>query len=208
MAQTAEPLVKEPTISPKVAQILEAAGDIFLAHGFGAASMDAIARAAGVSKATLYAHFKGKEELFAAIVSGECQRLEGASEAPLADADLRQGLLQIARNFVDLLLSPKAIRAHRVVVAESQRFPELGRAFYDAGPRVALERVSEFLRLADKSGGLRIADPRIAAEQFLCMIRNHVHFEALLGITEEPDRAGLDRYIDSSVDVFMRGYAP
>lgn len=204
----AETLVKDALVRPKVAQILEAASEIFLAQGFGAASMDAIAREAGVSKATLYAHFKGKEELFAAIVSAECQRLEGLLAADAGIKDPRQALCRIAHDFLGLLLSPKAISAHRVVVAESQRFPELGRAFYESGPRATLRRVSDHLQTLHDSGALRVENPNMAAEQFLCMIRSHVHLEILLGITAEPDSAELDRYVESSVELFLRAHAP
>ena len=54
--------------------ILAAAKRAFLAAGFGAVSMDTIAREAGVSKATVYAHFGSKEELFGAVIERECER--------------------------------------------------------------------------------------------------------------------------------------
>ena len=57
----------------KAESILAAAKRMFLESGFGAVSMDAIAREAGVSKATVYAHFAGKEELFGAVIGRECE---------------------------------------------------------------------------------------------------------------------------------------
>src|SRR5215475_12027597 len=90
----------------KAAQILQAAAEAFMEQGYGAASMDAIARRAGVSKATLYAHFQGKEPLFAAIISELCQRIAG--EVALAEsdiADVRGGLIAIGQNFLERITS-------------------------------------------------------------------------------------------------------
>ena len=58
----------------KAESILAAAKRTFLAAGFGAVSMDSIAREARVSKATVYAHFGSKEELFGAVIERECER--------------------------------------------------------------------------------------------------------------------------------------
>src|SRR3954462_5389281 len=117
----------------KPAQILAAAKELFTSQGFGATSMDAIARTANVSKATLYAHFSGKEELFAAMVSNECRAQSRLLLAPDADdRELTEALREIGRNYVALLLSPPAVAIFRVVVAETARFPDLGRIFFES----------------------------------------------------------------------------
>src|SRR5690242_7178872 len=96
--------------SPKGQQILAAAGRRFMAQGYGATSMDGVAREAGVSKATLYAHFASKQELFAAIIGAACRRhAETLSTPDLEHHDLRDALRQIGREFLDLLLSPNAV---------------------------------------------------------------------------------------------------
>ena len=117
-------------VSLKAAAILEAARHVFLEQGYGDASMDAIARRADVSKATLYAYFAGKEKLFAAIVAVECQRLSLQMDlAGTEGLDLDQALHQIGRSFLGLVTSTQGLGIYRIVVAEVARFPELGRIF-------------------------------------------------------------------------------
>src|SRR5579859_3846502 len=135
----------------KVQQILDAATALFMEQGYGATSMDAIARKAQVSKATLYAHFAGKEELFAAIIAGACARHASALTHPEgADRDIGDGLRRFARNFLATLLSPNAAAVYRIVIGEGPRFPELGRIFYESGPRLTLDRLAAFLGDADR----------------------------------------------------------
>src|SRR5579885_550299 len=103
----------------KGAAILAAAERAFLAHGFGAVSMDAIARAAGASKATVYAHFASKEELFGAVVAHLSERrFHGFSVEALDPRDIEASLTTIATRFLDLVLSPEAIALNRVIIAE------------------------------------------------------------------------------------------
>ena len=133
----------------KPAQIMLAAKDLFTSQGFGATSMDAIARTANVSKATLYAHFSGKEELFAAIVSNACRAQSRLPSAPEADdMDLSEALSEIGRNFLSLILSPQAVAIFRVVVGETARFPDLGRIFFESGPNRMRATLSAFLAKA------------------------------------------------------------
>src|SRR5258708_34464897 len=101
----------------KAAIILRAARGAFLANGFGAVSMDAIAREAGVSKATIYAHFGSKEELFGAVVADVAeQRFGGFSARELDPLDIEASLGTIARRFLDLGLSPEAGPGHRILI--------------------------------------------------------------------------------------------
>src|SRR5437899_3060065 len=101
-----------------------------MAQGYGATSMDAIARKSGVSKATLYARFRDKQELFAAIISAACRRhAESLSGPEAASADMRGSLRRMGLDFLTLLLSPQAGAIYRIVIAEGSRFPKLGRVF-------------------------------------------------------------------------------
>src|SRR5438132_7670142 len=101
----------------KAESILAAAKRSFLAAGFGAVTMDAIAREAGVSKATVYAHFSGKEELFGAIVVRLSERrFGGFSVEALDPVDIEASLTAIARRFLDLVLSPEGIALNRFIL--------------------------------------------------------------------------------------------
>lgn len=193
----------------KPAQILEAATRLFLRHGFGAVSMEAVAKEAAVSKATLYAHFDSKNQLFALLVQQECAGMM----ADIAAMDLTalspaDGLTLIARRFTSLLMSPKVVSGYRIVVAEAARFPDLARTFYQSGPAVTIARIAEYLTQLDRAGLLRVPDPATAAEQFLGMLKSHLHLRLLLGMQTAPEPAELDRLIAAAVALFTRGYAP
>src|SRR5215470_16336540 len=121
----------EPVSSQKAQEILRAARKVFIAKGFEATSMDAVAKSAGVSKATVYAHFKSKSELFAAIVAQLAGRLMAEVQAVMeARLPLRQALMRIGARFLEVLTDPERVRMFRMMVAEIDRFPELGRIFY------------------------------------------------------------------------------
>jgi len=191
----------------KVRQILAAARKVFMKEGYGAASMDAIARQAAVSKATLYAHFGGKDALFAALIVMECRHLSdqigrGALYAP----DIREALLQVAKDFNNLLCSGEGLTMYRIVVAEAPRFPELGRIFYDSGPNVMISRIADILRRATERRLLKLRDPRSAAIQFISLIRGELHLTRVLGLKSASKNS--DEYVEASVDLFLAGYGP
>src|SRR5271169_61043 len=163
---------KEGPSNSKAESILAAAKRTFLAAGFGAVSMDTIAREAGVSKATVYAHFAGKEELFGAVIGRECERyLASFSVSELDPRDVRASLTILGRRFLELLLSPDAIALHRLIIGEVSRFPALGEVFWRAGPERNHFQIEAFLEAAAAAGSLDIADPRLAAEQFTGLVR-------------------------------------
>ncbi|MBI1209162.1 MAG: TetR family transcriptional regulator [Azospirillum sp.] len=203
------PTAEAPAAASKPAQILAAASKLFLSKGFGATSMDAVAREAGVSKATLYAHFSGKAELFGAIVRGECLRRAEGLSLPMTDAvEPVEALYRMGRAYLDLLLSEKALAAFRMVVAECQRFPELGQAFYQAGPATTKGGLATWLGGQHRSGRLDCPDPELVADQFLGMIRGHVHLRGQLCYGEPPGDAERDRLIRAAVTALVRAYAP
>jgi TetR/AcrR family transcriptional regulator, mexJK operon transcriptional repressor len=196
----------------KVESILAAATRTFLAGGFGAVSMDTIAREAGVSKATVYAHFAGKEELFGAMVGRVCERhFETFSARELDPADVRASLTTLGRRFLDLVLSPDAIAVHRIIVAEVTRFPALGEVFWRAGPERTLRQIEAFLRRAAAAGSLEIAQARIAAEQFVGLIRGENHLRHLLRLEAEAEaeagQSGVGDAVSAGVDTFVRAFA-
>src|SRR5262249_42730278 len=114
--------------SAKRRQIMDGARSIFLGHGFDAASMSDIARAAGVSKGTLYVYFENKEQLFSAIVQEEClAHAEGAFDLDPNDRDVETALVRLGRDFVEFLCRPEKASALRTVMAIAERMPEIGK---------------------------------------------------------------------------------
>jgi TetR/AcrR family transcriptional repressor of mexJK operon len=193
----------------KAETILAAAERAFLASGFGAVTMDAIAREAGVSKATVYAHFIGKEELFGAIVARLSERrFGGFSVEALDPVDIDASLSLIARRYLDLVLSPEAISLNRILVGEVTRFPVLGQVFWAAAPERQRVQIEAFLRRAAEVGSLAIPDARLAAEQFAALARGEIHLRSLLRLEDPGNPAALDAAAASAVATFLRAFRP
>ncbi len=194
--------------SAKAQQVLAAASRLFMAHGYGATSMDAIAREAGVSKATLYAHFPSKDRLFGAIIGHRCQRFSQALAAQDADpADLRGALLAIGASFLQMILSEQARGIYRIVIAEAPRLPELGRIFFESGPAIVTRRLADFLQHANERGQTAVPDPWLAAKQLIGALQGPFHMARLVGLIDQPDEAELERATTTAVDVFLAAYA-
>jgi len=201
-------LKDSPPVS-KAESILAAAKRSFLAAGFGAVSMDTIAREAGVSKATVYAHFDGKEELFGAVIERECERYFARfSVSELDPCDVRASLMVLGRRFLELLLSPDALALHRIILAEVTRFPVLGEVFWRAGPERERAQIEAFLKRAIASGTLTPADTRLAAEQFVALIRGDIQLRHLLRLEGDADRRGIGAAVDDAVATFLRAFEP
>ena len=192
----------------KAESILGAAKRAFLASGFGAISMDVIARDAGVSKATVYAHFGSKEELFGAVIGRECERYFASfSAGELDPGDVRGSLTTLGRRFLELVLSPDAIALHRIIVSEVTRFPVLGDIFWRVGPERQRVQIETFLRRAAASGALAFADTRLAAEQFISLVRGEIQLRHLLHLAPEAGQQEISVAVGSAVDTFVGAFA-
>src|SRR5579863_6741866 len=144
--------LERPTTAPaedegaKRRQIVDGARAMFLAQGFDAASMNDIARAAGVSKGTLYVYFKNKEELFEAIVQQECEaQAEGIFELNPNDHDVEAVLTRLGVAYVKFLCRPEKASAIRIVIAIADRMPELGARFYETGPARGIAKLAAYI---------------------------------------------------------------
>jgi AcrR family transcriptional regulator len=198
----------ETTSSSKAESILAAAKRAFLTAGFGAVSMDAIAREAGVSKATVYAYFAGKEELFGAVIGRECERyFARVPPSELDPSDVRASLSILGRRFLDLLLSPDGIALHRLILAEVTRFPGLGEIFWRAGPERQRLQIEAFLKSATTAGTLAVSDTRLAAEQFVSLVRSDIQLRHLLRLDANTDQSGMTAVLEAAVATFMRAFA-
>jgi AcrR family transcriptional regulator len=200
---------REALPSGKAQSILAAAKDCFLASGYGAVSMDQIAREAAVSKATVYAHFAGKEELFGAVIARGCAGYFAAFTAGELDpGDVHGSLMILGRRFLDLVLSPDAIALHRIILAEVTRFPTLGDVFWQAGPERERVQIEGFLDSAAAAGSLQVADKRLAAEQFIGLVRGDIQLRQLLHLDGAAGEAEIGAAVAAAVDTFLRAFAP
>ncbi|AAU91749.1 transcriptional regulator, TetR family [Methylococcus capsulatus str. Bath] len=187
--------------------ILLAAKRIFLLHGYAGASMEAIAEAAPVAKATLYSHFEGKQDLFAAVISLQCEAL--LNTLAWAHTEVRDpvaALTAIARAFVDLIYSEDALTLYRVIIGEQLHFPELGGRVYRSGPEPVLRRLSAYLEDLSVQKVLAIPDVGVSARLFLGMLKGDEHFRCLLGQKEGLSEAEKISLVGAAVDLFLRGH--
>lgn len=192
----------------KPLQILDAARELFLRDGFSATSMDAVAKVAGVSKATVYAHFSSKEELFAAMTEAECRRSwPEITSAEIGQLDPIPKLREVAERYVRFITSGYPVSLLRVVSAGAPRNPALGRIFYDNAPGAGRLKFAELLRHADAGGLLRVPDPLHAADTFFAMLRGDIHIRILVGMPL-PSEAELTAHAREVVDRFLKAYAP
>lgn len=189
--------------------ILDVAQACFLAGGYAATSMSTIAASLGGSKGTLYNYFKNKEELFAAMM----QRLCGALQDTLFDVgpevgDAEARLSHMSRAFLGHLMTAEAMGIQRLVISEGGRFPELGRVFYEAGPRIVLGRIGDYLGELMAAGRLRRADPLAAAQHFMDLAISGVYWPRMWGAIADPTPAEIDVHVARAVDTFLRAYRP
>lgn len=193
--------------NPKRQAILEAAKRAFIEHGYSGASMEAIAEAAPVSKPTLYNHFKGKQELFAAVIESQCKAvLNTLSSAKAELLDPEAGLRAIADAFIELIYTDEALQLYRLIIAEQRHFPELGELVYRSGPDPVLGQLSSYLAELHTRGILHIADVEISSQLFLGMLKGDEHFRCLLGLQSGLSKAAKQRLIDATVSLFLKGH--
>jgi TetR/AcrR family transcriptional regulator, mexJK operon transcriptional repressor len=186
--------------------VLDAARRVFVEHGFRGASMELIAAAAAVSKPTVYHHFGSKERLFAAILEEAVEQILLPLHANSdEDTDPRQTLLEIARGYARVLLSPDMIEFHRLALSEASRFPELGRQYYRSGPKVAVAGIADYIRQLTERGVLTAADPVLAAHHFWALVFSAPRLVLLFDPSELAD-TDIDRFVRSGVEVFLARY--
>ncbi|MGB0629345.1 MAG: TetR/AcrR family transcriptional regulator [Alphaproteobacteria bacterium] len=185
--------------------ILQGAREIFMAHGFGGASMDAIADAATVSKMTLYRYFDSKEALFAGLIEEQCERiLEHDPAAPLAGLPVREALSRFGERLLKTVYAPETLALHRIVLAEVNRFPELGILFYRSGPERNISALADYLGTLAGEGRLTIENPRKTAEEFFELVRGYTHLRLLLSVEAAPDAETLDKQVARAVDTVLK----
>jgi AcrR family transcriptional regulator len=186
-------------------RILNVAEKLFLGHGFGATSIEAVAKQAGISKRTFYHRFPGKERLFEAVVRRLIERwLPPFDSGLLAPPDLGEALGHAAEYMLQIALTPEALALHRLVIHEAQRFPNLARIMYELGAASGIERIADHLEPRIRNGELRSMDPRFAAEQFILSVVTGPQRRAL-GLGAPLSAAELSSHVGIAVALFLDG---
>jgi AcrR family transcriptional regulator len=195
-----------PELSPlqrrKRSAILDGAKTVFLRGGFGLATMDDVASAAGVSKQTVYRHFKSKEALFVGLVILMCAQVggflasaQGEQSADSPEVELRELGWVLAQS----LIAPDYLRLYRAIVAEAERLPELGQVFYENGAKVVRAFAAKILRkrFDESTAALRAAT-------FVQLVLGDAYLELSIGYTVPDVEARFGLQIDEAVAAALR----
>jgi TetR/AcrR family transcriptional repressor of mexJK operon len=193
-------------------EIVEAATVLFMKLGYEGASMEDIAAKAGVSKQTVYKHFADKKQLFADIVlatTGQVDQVVGLVAGPLVDTlDLKKDLSVLGRQFLTALMNPQLLRLRRLVIANADRMPELGKSWYEQGFERVLATLATCFAGLSKRQLLSAEDPLIAAHHFVGMLLWIPINQAMFTGNDHPyTKSALDRYADAAVSAFLDAYS-
>ncbi|MCG6114362.1 MAG: TetR/AcrR family transcriptional regulator [Mesorhizobium sp.] len=192
-------------------KILSAASTLFLKDGFSGTSMDEVALAASVSKQTVYAHFRAKEALFVAVVRNMTRqagdRVQEEVADPPTDRDVEDFLLEFAISQLTIVMTPQLMQLRRLVIAEAERFPELGRALHEQGPGRSIRRLARAFAGYAEAGKLIVPEAQAAAAFFNWLVMGApVNDAMLLGEGSILDRPAIRAHAEEAVRIFLSAY--
>lgn len=172
-------------------RLIEIAASMFMERGFEATSIDAVAEAASIGKATLYARYKNKGELFAAVLRRQIDRWLAMNETgeQVMTGRIEDVLLARARRTVAVALTPEAIAINRIVMAEATRFPNLAKLVHEQGWQRSNAAVAAVLDGFAKNGQIEVEDTNVAADLFLSLVIGRQTRLAMLGIETNPRKS-------------------
>lgn len=188
-------------------RILSIAKALFFEVGYANATMNEIAARVGGSKATLYAYFKSKEELFSAIIYGHCSFMSDLLQPHIGTKNIAQSLTQLSREILPYILSDGNIRTIQLVIEEGQRNPHLAQMFQQMIEDNGKQLFVTLLQEAHNSGQINAPDAPEAARVLKSLLMGELHFRRVLSVAPEPDMATLNAHIDRAVAVFMAYYS-
>ncbi len=201
---------KKPAGDDKVRQIIDGARAVFQADGFDGASVNDIAAAAGVSKGTLYVYFPSKVALFEALIRHD--RGQQAEQLFRFDArddgDVEKVLSRIGVGLMRQMCAAETLAHMRMVIGAVTKYPQIGKAFYEAGPKAGQTRLGAYLAREVEAGRLAAMDAELAADQFIQLCQAGYYKAALFCVARPGDDKALRRAVAAAVAAFLRIYRP
>jgi TetR/AcrR family transcriptional regulator, mexJK operon transcriptional repressor len=206
MSRSPSPARGRPKDIAKKAAILQAAMELFPHYGLAGVSMEQLAKAANVSKITLYSHFENKEDLFCATIGTKCQmHLPDTHFEP--EPDLKKALLRLGDGFIQLILSSEAQGLHRLMVAEGAKVKGMSEMFWQAGPERVIAAMAVLLQNYPATKNLNESARREAAINFFSLLKGTLFDRVLLGL-ERPPTAGIrKKHVEGAVAAFLKLYS-
>ncbi|ACI92361.1 transcriptional regulator, TetR family [Afipia carboxidovorans OM5] len=206
MIPSPPPLPANDEDSAKRRQIVEGARKVFRELGFDAASMGEIAKAAGVSKGTLYVYFADKLALFGAIVTCEL-REQGIDKLTIDPTEAPEATLQkFGQSYMEMLCRPTGGSTIRTMMSIAERMPELGRRYYESVPAAWLGRLADYLRIQVANGALAIDDCDLAAAQFMLSCQATLFLPFIFQVTPAPSSERIADVVASATRMFLAAY--
>ncbi len=192
----------------RLTELLDVAAEIFISEGFSAASTNEIARRANSSKTTFYSRFPTKERLFLAVIE---RRMNDIFQQVAGSLPEEPPVEQTLRNFgsalIGFVLSKEQVALVRMVSMESGKFPELGKRFYELGPKRGEEALAAYLTKQAEKGRLLNEDTRQMAQHFISLITGGPVRWFVFGFDPSPlSESALKKHLNSAIQVFMRAY--
>ncbi len=200
------PAPREANRDTRRQAIVDIARDSFLAEGYAATSMSAIAGKLGGSKGTLYNYFRSKDELFEAIMQEECSSESAALAAIVEGGDVEDVLHRMGERLVRFLTSERALGVNRLVSAECQRFPQLGHLFWENGPKLTRKVISDYLAARMQDGSLRPDDPERCAGYLVALFKASLHQAFMWNVREPLTDTEITEHVNGAVETFLHGY--
>lgn len=188
-------------------RILAAAGRMFIEHGYEGTSMEEIAKAASVTRQTLYNRFpEGKESLFVAVAERMWKAFPVMNVATdeRALADPRSGLMQIGTEFACFWSGPAAADFLRMVIMEGRRFPVLADRFDEVIQAPVMTVISNYLAELARRGVLAVREPATAARDFMETLDGRVLWKQVRANSEPLAREQIEQIVERTVDAFLR----
>lgn len=188
--------------------IVATAAQVFQELGYERTSMDEIAARMGGSKVTLYSYFPSKQQLFLAVSNHLAMLHLGPAfdELVRGNADLPRVLRRFGEKFVSFICTPEANGAYRMVIAQAGQ-SDIGRDFFELGPKRGEETVAAFLQSEMESGRLKQADALVAAMHLMALLSAETLQRMLMGVMAAPTRQQIKQMVNRAVTVFVTAYA-
>jgi AcrR family transcriptional regulator len=187
---------------------MDAAAELFLTKGYAATSLADVVKRSGGSLSTLYAMFESKDGLFRALIEDRCRQVMQGMVALGRHPDLRATLVGIGERLYGLVLSADAIGVFRLLAAEGRQSPEAADAFFETGPDATKTMLAQLLADEASRGGLALADPVVAAQQFCWLVMGDHHMREVCGKDARLEGVARLAHVERSVDLFLAAHAP
>lgn len=200
--------VGRPENLEKKAAILSAAVELFTSHGFDGVTMDAVAKRANVSKATVYNHYGNKDQLFQITICESCELyLNAAFFQKLTGDNPYEELQEIGIAFGQLIYSPEAVALNRIVTSESVREPKISKLFYESAPEQVFAQLEHYLSMLEAKQQLSFPNIHRAADIFFSLFRGERYTRLTLNLIAAPTDQDIRALAKDNARLFIRLFA-